>query len=102
MMYLYVWVLHERIMQCRPPSGSRAQKKAGNVISVSQDMFWNKGKTKTEASHAFGNNFRLNSHAISAGEILRTLCFCFTPLHPNCSVYGMQPSKNSHGKFNAL
>ena len=79
-MYLYVWVLFLKTMECRPPSGSRAQKKAGNVISVSQDMFWNKGKTKTEASHAFGNYFQLNSHAITAGEMLRKLCFCFTPL----------------------
>ena len=36
-------------------------------------MFWNKGKTKTEASHAFGNYFQLNSHAITAGEMLRKL-----------------------------
>ena len=74
-----------KTMQCRPPSGSRAQKKAENVISVPQDMFWTKGKTKTEASHAFGNYFQLNSHAITAGEMLRKLCFCFTPLHPHCS-----------------
>ena len=77
MIYIYVWVLFE----------NNAQKKAENVISVFQNMFRIQGKTKTEASHAFGSNFQLNSHAITAGEMLRKLCFCFTPLrlHPHCS-----------------
>ena len=37
-------------------------------------------KQKFEVSHAFGNYFQLNSHAITAGEMLRKLCFSFTPL----------------------